>query len=59
MPDPRDDERLAWVFNEPDPAQVVASMKESARRAFATTSSPPGYGLLRGTQREPKADERS
>jgi len=56
MSDPREDGPLAWVFNEPDPADVVARMKESARRAFETTSSPPGYGPLRGTRREQKTE---
>jgi hypothetical protein len=34
---------LAWAFEEPDPAGIVASMKEDARRVLATTTSPPGY----------------
>lgn len=55
MPDHEEPEladRLAWVFNEPAPADVVARMKESARRAFETTSSPPGYGPLRGVRED-------
>jgi hypothetical protein len=47
MMDPRDDERLAWLFREPDPVKVVAEMRESAKRALSATSSPPGYGVVR------------
>lgn len=36
-------ERFAWAFEEPDPAEIVASMKEDARRVLAATTSPPGY----------------
>lgn len=47
--DPRNDERLAWVFSEPDPVKVVAEMQKSARRALAANSSPAGYGVIRIT----------
>jgi hypothetical protein len=36
-------ERFPWAFDEPDPAEIVARMKEDARRVLAATTSPPGY----------------
>ena len=36
-------ERFAWAFDEPDPEEIVASMKEDARRVLSATTSPPGY----------------
>lgn len=42
-----DEDRLAWIFAEPDPAEVVASLQASAKRALAATSSPPGYGVVK------------
>lgn len=44
--DPR--ERFSWAFDEPDPAEIVASMKEDARRVLAATTSPPGYRTAPG-----------
>jgi len=38
-------ERVAWAFDEPDPAEVVAGMREDARRVLSATTSPPGYGI--------------
>jgi len=44
-PDQRTNARelFAWAFDEPDPAEILASMKEDARRVLAATTSPPGY----------------
>jgi hypothetical protein len=36
-------ERFAWAFEEPDPGEIVASMKEDARRVLSATTSPPVY----------------
>lgn len=41
-------EHFAWAFDEPDPTEIVASMKEDARRLLAATTSPPGYRTAPG-----------
>jgi hypothetical protein len=37
-------DRFPWAFVEPNPADVVARMKEGALRVLSATTSPPGYG---------------
>lgn len=38
------EDRFPWLFAERDPATVLQSIAEDARRALTATTLPPGYG---------------
>lgn len=47
--DPRTDVDTAWIYDEPDPADVVAGLRRSVQASRTATRVPPGFAPVVGS----------